>query len=125
MHYPKEKVYCYYTIFFTLHPGLSQAHPDHIQDMEKPVPMQKIAKTKIQACAIFFLVNKLYFHSSSYYFYIYIELSTLKNEDTNGESATPQRPGSAIKSARPRTGTYQSLLDNAPNYLVGFIIQKR
>ena len=49
----------------------------------------------------------------------------MKNEDTNGESATPQRPGSAIKSARPRTGTYQSLLDNAPNYLVGCIIQKR
>jgi len=36
------------------------------------------------------------------------ELSTLKNEDTNGESATPQRPGSAIKSARPRTGRLKS-----------------
>ena len=125
MHYPKEKVYCYYTIFFysssRTKSGSSRPHTGY----GKTRTNAEDSQDQNSGMCIFFLVNKLYFHSSSYYFYIYIELSTLKNEDTNGESATPQRPGSAIKSARPRTGTYQSLLDNAPNYLVGFIIQKR
>ena len=78
--------------------------------MEKPVPMQKTARTKVRVCNFLYIpaISRNFFTLYllfPLYILHFIELSTLKNEDTSGESATPQRPGSAVKSARPRTGT--------------------